>query len=119
MSLFVVVRKKRTCVITVTITDANGVNVVIDSEDQIRIKIGRDTDEPILDLTSKTPTTNGTTVERANPSDVRFDQDDLDFSVGMYDIEAAVVDDDDDDAIKHADNGVFALLKTQLGALTL
>ena len=120
MSLFVTAYKKRTQTFTVTITDEDGDNVVLDAGDQVRIKIGRSGKTPIVDLVSPSANGNGTTVSRANPSTVRFGQADADlFKPGVYDIEAAIVDDDDNDAIKHADNGIFVMHRVPLGSVGL
>ena len=117
--MFVTAFKKRNCYETITINDANGIAVVLAATDQIRIKVGRAGKAPILDLDSIAASGNGSTVARANPCTVRFDQNDLNFSPGTYDIEASVVDDSDGDAIKHADKGVLVLHNTQLGDVGL
>lgn len=119
MSLFMLMYRKRTCSRTVTITDANGDNVSINTGDQVRIKVGRAGQTPILDWTSKSNTSNGSSVSRANPSTVRFDQKDVDFSPGVYDIEASIVDNDDGSDIKHADEGVFVLKEPPTGDVTI
>ena len=85
--------------------------------DIMRIKIGRLGEIPILDLDSVAPT-NSTTVQAANPSTVHLHQDEADlFDPGIYSIEAAIVDTSDGNSIRHADQGVFQLLPTQLGEL--
>jgi len=117
--MFINAYKKRACNETVTIKDSAGATVVLAGTDQIRLKIGRSGETPILDLSSNAASSGGSTVARANPCAIRLDQSDLDVSSGVYDIEIAVVDDSDSDAIKHADKGVFVLHATQLGSVSL
>mgnify|MGYP003136913972 CR=1 FL=1 len=117
--MFISAYKKRQCNETITILDAAGAEVVLASTDQIRLKIGRAGETPVLDLSSNSASSNGSTVARANPCAVRLDQDDLDFSPGAYDVEVSVVDDSDGDAIKHANKGSFILHNTQLGSVSL
>ena len=117
--MYIVTYKKRAGCETITITDNAGNNVALAATDQIRLKIGRAGEAPILDLSSNAPSSNGSTVAKANPCAVRLDQEDLDFSPGVYDVEVSVVDDSDSDAIKHANKGSFILHNTQLGSVSL
>lgn len=110
----------RDCERTYTITDADGNNVTIGAGDVVRVKIGRSGEAPILDLSSKANTVNGSSVSAANPSAVVIRAADLNrtsFHPGVYDLEVAVVDDSDDDKIKFAGHHVFVLTDTQQGSV--
>lgn len=117
--MFLTAYRKRTCTVTVTVTQSDGSAVTFASGDVMRVKIGRAGHAPILDLDSANATSNGSSVSAANPTTLRLDQDDLDITPGVYDIEVAIVDDSDSDAIKHGELGVFNLLDVPLGDIGL
>lgn len=119
MSLFITAYKRRTATFEVTILDSAGNNVIIAATDVIRVKVGRNLEVPVLDLDSIAATTNGSTVSAANPTTIRFDQEDINFAPGVLDIEVGIVDDSDSDAFKHAEEGVFNLISTQAGDIGL
>jgi hypothetical protein len=118
MSVHIVAKQGRTCIFQVTLKDADGDNITIASGDKIRIKIGKLGETPQLDLVSGTNTVNGSSVTAANPTTVRLDQDDLDFTPGIYDIESGLVDASDSGSLLHADEGVFVLRDAQAGGVT-
>lgn len=105
----------RTCAYDITLTDANGDDIVLSGGDKIRAKIWREDDTPLLDLVSGTPTANGSSVSATNPTRLNLHQDDVQFTPGIYSIEVAIVDASESSAIKHADTGVFVLHKTPGG----
>ena len=116
MTIFISHYKSRTCEYDITISDANGDAVELFSGDVVRVKIWRDTDgRLLLDLVSGTPSDEGSSLTRANPTRFKLAQGDADWTVGAYSIEATIVDNSDDDKIRHADNGVFVLHKTPGG----
>ncbi len=103
-----------------TVTDADGANVVFVAGDVIRVKMGRSGVTPILDMDSAAASANGSTLAAANPS--RFNivpGDTALFTAGSYDIEVSIVDDSDNDNIKHAITGVFVVHESQLGDVGL
>lgn len=106
---------------TLTVTDANGANVVFAAGDVIRVKIGRSRgDVPVLDMDSAAASANGSTLTAANPTTFNLVPADATlFTAGSYDIEVAIVDDTDSDYIKHAITGVFVVHDTQLGDVGL
>lgn len=114
MSIFQVVYQRRTCRLVVTILGADGTPEVLSDKggDVVRVKIGRAGAAPTLDLSSESPTPNGSTVTASNPATVVLDEDDMTMMPGVYDLEVGVVDDDQDDAFKHAEKGTLAVLRS-------
>lgn len=100
----------------ITLLDANGDELSIDDTNVTRIKIGRDSHLPELDITSEAPTANGSTLTNDNPSVLRLDQDDLDFPAGVYDIEYLILDDVSGQLTTHVAHGIFILHETQLSS---
>lgn len=119
MALFLTAHKRRTFSFQVTVLDSAGVASVFASGDVMRVKIGRNLAVPVLDLDSAAASANGSTVSAANPTTIRLDQDDIDITPGILDIEVGIVDDSDSDALKHAEKGVFNLVGTQAGDIAL
>ena len=110
--------KNRTTKERITLTDVDGATVTLDSDDTVRVKVGRQGATPILDITSAAALSGGTSVTSANPCTVIFDQDDLNNkTAGVYDVEAMVVDTLDHNRVKHAEMGVFVLIETQGGSV--
>lgn len=102
----------------ITISDADGTTVPLYSGDQVRLKIYRESDcKLMLDLISGTPTSNGSSLTRANPTRFKVDQDDVDWTPAIYEIEVLLVDASDADRTKHADMGVFVLHESPGGNL--
>lgn len=119
MGLNITAYRNRTSIRTITITDADGDNVVIAETDVVRVKIGRGGEVPLLDLDGVETTSNGSGCTNANPTTLTLDNDDMTMVAGIYDIEVMVVDDSDRDSPKQAENGVFTVLETQLGDVWL
>lgn len=120
MTMLVTARRGRTSSHQFTITDAAGSNVSIAAADVLRVKVGHDLETPLLDFDSAQPSSNGSTVSRANPCTLRLDQTDLNtLQPGTYSIEVAVVDNSDQGDIKHAERGVLTLESSQLGDVGL
>ena len=114
------VHRNRWHCFTLTVTDADDVNVVFASGDVFRVKIGRPGVAPILDMDSAADSANGSSLTAANPSTFNIVPADTGlFTAGTYDIEVAIVDDSDGDHIKHAITGVFVVHDTQLGDVGL
>jgi hypothetical protein len=94
----------------VTIGEADGDDVSVASNDNVRVKIGRAGDlEPLLEIESDAATGNGSSCTAANPTELVLAAADLTFPAGLYDIEVAVVDTSEGDKIKSAERGVFIL----------
>jgi hypothetical protein len=105
----------------VTVNGSDRNPVIFGGGDVFRVKVfrGGDQDTPVLDIDSVAATPNGSVCSAANPSNVRLDQEDLRFDLGIYEVEVTIVDDSDDDAIKHAEMGVFSLSGTPEGDIGL
>lgn len=119
MSISQVLFRRRTAAFEVTIYNEAGTIVPFDAAvDKFRVKIGRAGSTPILDLVSGTTTASGSTVAAANPSGIKIDQSDINVTPGIYDIEAAIVDNSDADRIKIGDKGIVLIVDTANGDIT-
>jgi hypothetical protein len=109
--------KNRKVTHTFTMLDAAGVLIVIAAGDVVRLKIGRDSGTPLLDLGSDSASASGSTVQAANPSDVAFAPGDTGlFTAGIYSVELLVVDESETgDPPKHAEKGVCTVIETMGG----
>lgn len=121
MSITITAYKGRSSEHLVTVTDVNGTVSPFAPTDLMRLKIGNAGAIPLLDLNNIVPATATSFLSpRDNPATLTLHQDDLTaLTPGIYDLEAAIVDDSDLDKIKHASKGVFVLLDTQLGDVGL
>jgi hypothetical protein len=109
MSVFVTIEKSRGQRFTITMTDSAGANISVGASDVVRVKIGRRGSTPILDFGSDAASDNGSTVSRANPTEVVLNDDDAALlSPGVYDVETLVYS-AADGMPKHADHGVVAV----------
>ena len=117
MSIFISHYRRRTAAYEITITDADGVAVTFAAGDKVRVKIGRNGETPLLDLSSAAASANGSTLTAANPTQLYLAQGDAAATAGVYDIEASIVD-SSDSKIKHAETGVFVLHDTPLGGVS-
>ncbi len=118
MSLFITAYARATTVESITFKDAAGENVTLESGDIIVLKIGRAGEAPLLQILSNDPADGGTNITASNPAILTLHKGDLDddtIKPGVYDIQALIVDHSDSDLIKHAEEGVFTLISTQLG----
>ena len=116
MSLFITAYAGKTTVESITLNDANGSPVTLESGDVVNVKIGRAGASPLLTIRSSTPAGGGSSVTAANPAVLVLDQDDLvaaTLKPGVYDIEVTVNDASDGNLEKHAENGIFTLIATQ------
>lgn len=108
-------RKNRWSRYTITILQSDGTNYVYEANDVIRVKIGREGSTPLLDLSSKAASANGSTVAAANPCAVSIYPDDIALlDAGVYEMEAIVVDDTDDQP-KHVNSFPVVVIDTQTG----
>ena len=118
MGIFITGYMRRSTSELITFRDAAGAAITINASDNVRIKIGRSGEAPLLDITSGE---GNSRVTDANPATLTLNQDDLvvgTIKPGVYDLEASVVDSADGNLIKHAESGIFTLLDTPLGGLT-
>ena len=116
-SIYLRARLGRTADYAIELFESDGTtDFPIQLTDNIRIKIGRGSDEPVLDLDSADPTPNGSAVAfSVGTNDVTLRLAQLDtagLEPGAYDLEIAVVDASETapaDAIKHVQDGVLFL----------
>lgn len=119
MALSLSVYKNRTSVFSLTVNGADGNPETFAIGDNFRVKIGRSGETPLLDLTSDSPSSNGSSLTAANPTIMTLDQGDLNLlTPGVYDVEAAIVD-ATTGKIKHAEEGVIVVHTTQLGGIAV
>jgi uncharacterized protein with beta-barrel porin domain len=114
--LMVVADRRRKSVHQITIGEADGDDVVVAANDNVRIKIGRAGDlTPILEIESDAATANGSVCTAANATELTLFGADLTAPAGIYDIEVAIVDTSDGDKIKKAERGIFVLRESMGG----
>jgi len=117
--LYIVADRNRKTEFEIDIGEADGDDVVIASNDNVRIKIGRaGSDTPLLEVQSDAATTNGSSCTADNPTILVLSQGDVTFPAGVYDIEVAIVDVSDGNAIKKAELGIFVIRESMGGAVT-
>lgn len=111
--------RSRDCDFTVSIYLSGDNLYAYATGDVIRIKIGREGSQPLLELSSKAPTTNESSVSRANPTTVSLRAADVDtLKRGFYELEVSVVDDSDNDKIKHVQSHVVLVQDVQAGEVS-
>lgn len=125
-SVLVRAHKNRTGDFSLSLFESDGTTeFILAAGDNVRVKIGRGEEEPVLEVDvdvspagSKTSFTAGT-----NDVTLRIGQDDTaDLETGSYDMEITVVDDSEtapENAIKHVQYGVFSLAATMGGPVVL
>ena len=91
----------------------------MDSSNVVVLKIGKDNSTPHLDITSFTPTANGSTISNTNPIIARLDKDDLKFAAGVYDAEIMVLDNRTGRVVTTVEKGIFILNETMRGVTQL
>lgn len=117
--LQVVADRRRKSVHVITIGEADGDDVTIADNDNVRVKIGRAGDlTPLLEVQSDSATANGSVCTAENPTELTLFGEDLTFPVGIYDIEVSIVDTSDNDKIKKAERGIFVLRESMGGTVT-
>lgn len=110
--------RRRKSVHDITIGEADGDDVTVANNDNVRIKIGRGGDvNPLLEIQSDNPTSAGSVCTAVNPTELTLFGEDLTFPAGIYDIEVAIVDTSDSDKIKSAEKGIFILRESMGGAI--
>jgi hypothetical protein len=113
--IFVVADRLRYSQHEILIGESDGDDASIASNDNVRIKIGREGQTPLLEVESDAATANGSRCTAANPTVLSLAAADLAFQAGLYDIEALVVDTSDSDRPKKAEQGIFHLRETLAG----
>lgn len=114
MTMFGNVYRRRSSTLTLTMRQYDGSLVVLSAGDVVRVKIGVAGKAPLLDMGSDAATANGSHLTAANPTTVVLNEDDLDLTPGIYDLELAAYD-ASQTQFKHADKGVICVHDTQLG----
>ena len=107
----------RKCVFEVLIGEADGEDAAIASQDNVRVKIGRSTATPLLEVQSNEETANGSICTAENPTTITLMGPDLSFPAGLYDIEVSIWD-TSEEAMKKAERGVFVLRESMGGEIT-
>ena len=100
------------------IGEADCDDVTLAANDNVRVKIGRTGDTPILDIQSAAPTAGGSSCTVANPTVLTLSAADMIFPAGIYDIEVAIVDVSQGSAIKKAERGILVVRDSMGGAVT-
>lgn len=117
--MIIVGYKRRSIVKVLTLKDSTGATATLGSGDKVRVKIGRNNETPIIDMTSDSATGNGSSVTATNPSTLSIKAADLtNVSVGAYDLEVAIVDASQSNACKSVEHGSFILRDTQTGGVS-
>lgn len=124
MSFEVFFYRNRTSEQVITLFEADGNGLTLNSGDKVRFKIfRRDQATPILDISSIAALTGGsvvtvTQVASAAQATLRVCQADLtDIAAGTYDAEISVVDSADSNLIKLAEVGSANILPTGGGGI--
>lgn len=108
-----VLYRRRTAETEVTVFSPDGTATLFSSGNVMRIKIGRPGETPLLDLDSIAASPAGTTVEAANPSDVRFAAADVTtLPPGTYEMEASIWA---GDHLRNATPGIVHVIDTMGG----
>lgn len=114
-------RSRRTCDYTITLLQSDGSAFNLASGDTVLVKIGRNTQEPDLELDSSAPTANGsrlTTTVGSNVVTMRIAENDAaELATGAYECEVVVVDVSESagQKTKYAQLGTFFVHPTQQG----
>ena len=112
--------RRRDIQFAITIVEADGDNYVWVATDVIRVKVGRKGAAPLLDLSSKAASDNGSTVSQSNPVTMQLAAADITLLPrGFYEFEISIVDDSDQDRIKHVETHVLHVIETMSGAVSI
>lgn len=135
MSFLISTHQNRTRSWTITIYESDqSTPVVLAAADVVRVKIGTNGQEPLIDLSSIEPSENGSTITftpggsvcvlKLAQGDLRTRNDDGTYTYlsGAYDVEIGVVDDSenlpaDEKEFKTATTGVLSIGPTQQGEI--
>lgn len=118
----------RTFECDITITNRAGAAVPIDTDgtpDNVRVKIGRSGNAPLLDIESNGAGNSTITIKSQGtfPGEftLRLHQNDIANTLypGVFDIEVSLVDDSDGEVIKHAEMGTLVVHKNLGGEIDL
>ena len=115
--LQIVADRLRKTEFSIGIGEADCDSVTLASNDNVRVKIGRVGDTPLLEIESDAATANGSSCTATNPTILVLAQDDMTFPAAIYDIEVAIVD-VSEDAIKKAERGILIVRDSMGGPVT-
>lgn len=121
MARNIVLYKRRRKWFLATFKVADGTNLNVTGGDNLRMKIGVSGHAPILDIDTRNPTPNGSSMTLANPSEVTIDGDDIgdNFRPGVYSVEFTHVDDAHNSEALIADVQVAIVHETMEGSLSI
>jgi predicted RNA methylase len=100
----------------VTMLDADGDVISIDSTNVLKMKIGKKGLTPHLELSSVSSSARGSQIVLGNPFGIILTSADLQFAAGIYDVEILVLDNATSAIITSLKHGVFALHETMRGS---
>lgn len=87
----------RDSTVLITVKDSDGVTIVLAAEDFIRVKIGQEQGEPILDMKAGVATANGSSFANTNPFTLTLKRADIALlGRGIWMLEVSLYDDSAD-----------------------
>lgn len=116
--LLITADRNRKTVFEVRIGESDGDDVTLATGDKVRVKIGRGKSTPVLEFSSSTAASSGSTCTAANPTTITLEAGDVTFKAGIYDIEVVVIDASESNAPKKCEMGVFVLRESMGGVVT-
>lgn len=117
--LLIEAERLRKSVHSVTIGEADGEDASVAPDDNVRLKVGRAGEAPLLEIESAEATPAGSSCTAANPTTVTLAAADLSFPPGIYDCEIVIIDRSESEVAKAPSRGVFILKESFLGAVTI
>ena len=102
----------------VGIGEADGDDVTIATGDKVRVKIGRGKATPLLEFSSSSAASAGSTCTAANPTVITFEAGDMTMKAGIYDIEVVIIDASESNAPKKCEMGVIVIAESMGGVVT-
>lgn len=125
-SVLVTAYRNRTIDLLLSLYESDGSTpFVLAANDNVRVKIGRGTDSPLIEVDRDASPAGSKTTFAAGSNSVtlRIAQGDTaNLAAGSYDLEVLVIDDSESsppDAAKHVQYGVFSLLPTMGGDISI
>src|SRR4030067_431111 len=103
MALNLTVYRNRKCTRTLTITESDGSNAVVESNDDVLLRIGRGS--TITLTVGKTATANGSSTTATNPSTLTLAAGDVSMKAGLYDLDLLIKDFSESKAEKKKKSG--------------